>query len=269
MRRIGMVSLIGAGPGDPELLTVKALKRIQNAEVVVYDRLVSQDIMDLVPPKTALYPVGKKPRSHPIPQEEINQLLVDLAREGKRVARLKGGDPFIFGRGSEEAAELVKAGISYEVIPGITAAQGCASSLNLPLTHRGLATGLRYVTGHCQKDVPLDLDWASLADPNTTLVIYMGLAAIDEISAKLIEHGMPANMPAAAISKGTTSEERKVFGTLTTIGQQAKNANLPTPCLFMIGDVVGLKQALQVPAAFSGAKGDWADKRPHLEVING
>ncbi len=268
MRSIGKVSLIGAGPGDPELLTVKALKRIQNAEIVVYDRLVSQEIMDLVPPKTALYPVGKKPRSHPIPQEEINQLLVDLAREGKRVVRLKGGDPFIFGRGSEEAAELVIAGIDYEVVPGITAAQGCASSLNLPLTHRGLATGLRYVTGHCQKDIPLDLDWASLADPNTTLVVYMGLSAIEQISGKLIEHGMPANMPAVAISKGTTSEERKVFGTLSSIGDLAKAARLPAPTLFMIGDVVGLKEALELPECI-GSEESWSEKRPHLEVING
>ncbi|AEV36711.1 Siroheme synthase (Uroporphyrinogen-III C-methyltransferase/Precorrin-2 dehydrogenase/Sirohydrochlorin ferrochelatase) [Pseudovibrio sp. FO-BEG1] len=268
MRGIGKVSLIGAGPGDPDLLTVKALKRIQDAEVVVYDRLVSQEIMDLVPPKTALYPVGKKPKSHPIPQEEINQLLVDLAKEGKRVVRLKGGDPFIFGRGSEEAAELVTAGVEYEVVPGITAAQGCASSLNLPLTHRGLATGLRYVTGHCQRDVPLDLDWASLADPNTTLVIYMGLAAIAEISTKLVEHGMPAEMPAVAISKGTTSEEQKVFGTLTTIGELAKEAKLPAPTLFMIGDVVGLKETLELPE-ITGSEGNWGEKRPHLEVING
>ncbi len=267
MRGIGKVSLIGAGPGDPDLLTVKALKRIQDAEVVVYDRLVSQEIMDLVPPRTALYPVGKRPKRHPVPQAEINQLLVDLAKEGKRVVRLKGGDPFIFGRGSEEAAELVIAGVDYEVVPGITAAQGCASSLNLPLTHRGLATGLRYVTGHCQKDVPLNLDWASLAEPDTTLVVYMGLAAIGEITTRLVEHGMPADMPAVAISKGTTSKEQKVFGTLTTIGEQARAAELPAPTLFIIGDVVGLKDSLELPSCSDNGK-KWCD-RPHLEVING
>ena len=182
---VGKVYLVGAGPGDPELLTLKAVRAIAEADVVVYDRLVPDSILATIGDGAARINVGKQATFHPVPQEEINDMLVRLGRAGRTVVRLKGGDPFIFGRGSEEAAELERAGIPYEVIPGITAAQGCAASARIPLTHRGLATSVRYVTGHRKANEPLDLDWATLADPETTLVVYMGLANIEEIAAKL------------------------------------------------------------------------------------
>jgi uroporphyrin-III C-methyltransferase len=190
----GMVHLIGAGPGDPDLLTLKALRLIQTADVVVYDRLVSTEIMALIPAATRLIDVGKLPKCHRVPQEAINALLVDLAREGLTVARLKGGDPLIFGRGSEEAADLRAAGVAVAYVPGITAAQGMAASSGVPLTHRGLATGVRYVTGHRAKDAKLDLDWGSLASEATTLVVYMGVQNIAEIAFQLMRHGMPASL---------------------------------------------------------------------------
>ena len=208
---VSKVLLVGAGPGDPELLTLKAARAIASADVVVYDQLVPAEILDLVPGGTTRINVGKRAGHHPVPQHEINQILVRLARTGRMVVRLKGGDPFIFGRGCEEALELDRAKIPYEVVPGITAAQGCAAAARIPLTHRGLATGVRYVTGHCRGDEPLDLDWGSLADPATTLVVYMGLANIDEIARNLIRHGLPGDTPAFAICQGTTSRERRVF----------------------------------------------------------
>jgi uroporphyrin-III C-methyltransferase len=170
----GIVYLVGAGPGDPELLTLKARRLLDEADVVVYDRLVSDDILALIPVGTAKISVGKQPRSHPVPQPEINALLARLASTGRTVVRLKGGDPFMFGRGSEEAAYLIEQGIAFSVVPGVTSASGCAAAVGLPLTHRGLATGVRFITGHCREDLELDLDWRGLADPNTTLVIYMG-----------------------------------------------------------------------------------------------
>ncbi|WP_350332940.1 uroporphyrinogen-III C-methyltransferase [Coralliovum pocilloporae] len=270
MKRIGTVSLIGGGPGDPELLTVKALRRIEQAEAVVYDRLISKDILDLVPPRTALYPVGKTPRNHPVPQHEINQMLVDLARSGLRVVRLKGGDPFIFGRGSEEALALVEAEVPFEIVPGITAAQGCASQLGVPLTHRGLATGVRYVTGHCREDKPLDLDWKSLADPDTTLVVYMGLSAIGQISHQLIAHGLDSETPVMAVSRGTTPDECHVTGTLATIAEQAKAAALPSPTLFMIGEVTRLGNILHPERLKDCAEVEASSRRPaRLEVVHG
>ncbi len=172
---VGKVYLVGAGPGDPELLTLKAARVIREADVVVYDRLVPASILATIGDGAARINVGKQAASHPVPQEEINDMLVRLGRAGRTVVRLKGGDPFIFGRGCEEAAELERARVPYEVIPGITAAQGCAASARIPLTHRGLATGVRYVTGHRKANEPLELDWRSLADPETTLVVYMGL----------------------------------------------------------------------------------------------
>lgn len=237
---LGSVCLVGAGPGDPELLTVKALRAIEGAEVVVYDRLVSDEILALIPEGTARINVGKQAGRHPVPQEEINQLLVRLARSGRKVVRLKGGDPFIFGRGGEEAAELAAAGIPYEVVPGITSAQGCAASVRMPLTHRGLASGVRYVTGHCKADEPLDLDWASLADPQTTLVVYMGLAHIEQIAAALIAHGLPPDTPALAVCQGTTPRERQVSSPLVLLPKAAASAHFQGPVLFVIGQVASL-----------------------------
>lgn len=236
----GKVLLIGAGPGDPDLLTVKALKAIQSADVVVYDRLVSPEIMALVPKETRLVDVGKQPKCHTVPQDQINALLVELAAKGNRVARLKGGDPLIFGRGSEEAEELRLAGIAYEYIPGITSAQGAATSTGVPLTHRGLATGVRYVTGHRAKDASLDLDWASLASEDTTLVVYMGAMNIADISANLRRHGMPDTLPVMAIASATTPREKRLVSTLDAIEDDVAQAGLKAPVLFVIGHVVSL-----------------------------
>lgn len=234
----GKVYLVGAGPGDPELLTLKAARVIAAADVVVYDRLVPAEIMDLVPGGAARFNVGKQSGHHAVPQDEINVLLVRLGRSGRTIVRLKGGDPFIFGRGCEEALELERAGIPYEVIPGITAAQGCAASARVPLTHRGLATGVRYVTGHCKSNEPLDLDWKSLADPDTTLVVYMGHANIDEIVSGLICHGLPGGTPVLAVCQGTTPRERRVCASLATVSSTVREAELDGPVIFIIGKVV-------------------------------
>jgi uroporphyrin-III C-methyltransferase len=237
---LGKVFLVGAGPGDPELLTIKAARAIAAAEVVVYDRLVGEEILHLIPPGATRINVGKQAGHHPIPQPEINRILIRAAHNGRHVVRLKGGDPFVFGRGCEEAAELARAGIPFEVIPGITAAQGCAASARVPLTHRALATGVRFVTGHCRADEPLELDWAGLADPATTLVVYMGLANIDQIVHQLIEHGLPGDTPAIAISQGTTARERKLSAPLLALPAAARGADLPGPVLFIIGRVAAL-----------------------------
>jgi uroporphyrin-III C-methyltransferase len=236
----GKVYLVGAGPGDPELLTLKAARLIAAADVVVYDRLVPAEIMDLVSGGAARINVGKQSGNHPVPQDEINVLLVKLARSGRTIVRLKGGDPFIFGRGCEEAFELDRAGIPYEVVPGITAAQGCAASARVPLTHRGLATGVRYVTGHCKSNEALGLDWASLADPDTTLVVYMGLANVDEIASGLIGHGLPGGTPVLAVCQGTTPRERRVYASLATLSSTIREAELDGPVVFIIGKVAAI-----------------------------
>ncbi|MFN3655669.1 MAG: uroporphyrinogen-III C-methyltransferase [Pseudolabrys sp.] len=233
----GKVLLVGAGPGDPDLLTLKAMRAIESADVIVYDRLVSEEILGLIPAGATRICVGKRPGHHPVPQSEISRLLVTLAGTNRLVVRLKGGDPFIFGRGCEEALELERAGVRYEVIPGITAAQGCAASARMPLTHRGLATGVRFVTGHCRADEPLDLDWASLADADTTLVVYMGSANIDEIVRELIAHGLPADTPALAVCDGTTRRERRLHGPLSQLPAMTWAACFSGPVLFVIGRV--------------------------------
>jgi uroporphyrin-III C-methyltransferase len=236
----GKVILVGAGPGDPELLTLKAARALAAAEIVVHDRLVGKEILDLIPPAAIRVNVGKRAGLHPIAQSGINLLLVSLARAGRNVVRLKGGDPFIFGRGCEEAAALSEAGIAYEVIPGITAAQGCAASARVPLTHRGLASGVRYVTGHSRGNAPLDLDWAGLADPDTTLVVYMGFLNIDDIVRELIVHGLPGDTPVLAVCQGTTSRERRLCAPLMRLPQAARTANFDGPILFIIGRVAAL-----------------------------
>ncbi|MBR9852389.1 MAG: uroporphyrinogen-III C-methyltransferase [Rhodobacteraceae bacterium] len=236
----GKVFLIGAGPGDPDLLTVKAVKALNAADVVVYDRLVSPEIMALVPKGTRLIDVGKQPKCHKVPQEGINALLVSLAAKGLCVARLKGGDPLIFGRGSEEAEELRLAGIALEYVPGITSAQGAATSTGVPLTHRGLATGVRYVTGHRAKDASLDLDWASLASEDTTLVVYMGAMNIEDISTKLRQNGLPGSLPVMAIASATTPREKRLVSTLDTVARDMATSDLSAPVLFIIGHVVSL-----------------------------
>lgn len=256
----GCVYLVGAGPGDPDLLTVKAVRLLRDAEVVVYDRLVSDEVLALVPRGAARLYVGKSTGRHTLRQDEINRLLADVARTGKRVVRLKGGDPFVFGRGSEEAEYLARHGIRFEVVPGVTAASGCAAAVNIPLTHRGLATSVRYVTGHLQDDGELQLDWQGLANPTTTLVIYMGGSTLRLLSQKLIEHGMPADTPAAAISNGTTPRQRVVFAHLHDIADQVVELDLAPPMLTIIGKVVDIAAVL-APARYIEAsrRGDLAE----------
>lgn len=243
----GKVFLIGAGPGDPDLLTLKALRLINSADVVVFDRLVSPEIMALVPATTRRISVGKTAGYHSVPQDQINALLVKLAQDGLTVARVKGGDPLIFGRGSEEAEELAAAGIPYAYVPGITAAQGAAASTGVPLTHRGLATGVRYVTGHRARDAELELDWDSLADPDTTLVVYMGAANMAEIAARLIAAGMPIDLPVLAVGHATTPREVRLPSTLARIAADLAAHPIEAPVLFMIGRVAGLYAAAGLP----------------------
>ncbi len=245
----GRIDLVGAGPGDPELLTLKALRCLERAEVVVYDRLVSSEIMELVPIGATRISVGKSAGNHTLPQREINDLLIRLAYAGHRVVRLKGGDPFIFGRGSEEALELAQRNISFDIIPGITAAQGCAAAAKIPLTHRGLSTGARYITGHCRNEEELDFDWQGLADPKTTLAVYMGRAHIAEITSKLMANGLAPDTPAIAIWRGTTAKQVELLSTLERLAEDTAVVEFDGPLLFFIGKVVGLARALnQKPA---------------------
>lgn len=234
------VYLVGAGPGDPELLTLKAVKILAKADVIVHDRLVSDAVMKVAPDHAMCISVGKSPGQHSYRQSEINALLIHLAGQGHRViVRLKGGDPFIFGRACEEIEALEAHGIAWDIVPGITAAQGCAASARLPLTHRGMARSLRFVTGHCRADTPLDFDWKGLADPQTTLVFYMGHAAAAEISAKLIAHGLRADMPALCVSQGTTPRETRLSTRLDRLPADLKSAQMPSPILIIIGEAVG------------------------------
>lgn len=244
MRAVGRVSLVGAGPGDPDLMTVKARRLIEEAGVVVYDRLVSDAILDLIPAGAAKINVGKQPNNHPVPQAEINQMLVRLAKAGRRVVRLKGGDPLMFGRGGEEALALSAADVRFDIVPGITSAQGSAAVLNVPLTHRGLASSVRYLTGHCRSDAPLDFDWQGLADPETTLVVYMGLANIEEIAERLIAHDRAPDTPAMAVANATRADQSHLISTLAGLAADVREADLQSPVMFVIGDVVSLAPTL-------------------------
>jgi len=239
----GEVYLVGAGPGDPDLLTFRALRLMQQADVVLYDRLVSDGVLDLVRREADRVYVGKKRAQHALPQNKINQLLVDLAKSGKRVLRLKGGDPFIFGRGSEEIEDLFKNDIPFQVIPGITAASGCASYAGIPLTHRDFAQSCVFVTGHLQSDA-LDLNWEQLCQPSQTVVVYMSLTGLDIICKQMIVHGSPADLPAALIQQGTTSDQRVVCGTLNTLPGLVAKLKIKPPTLLIIGEVVQLHSTL-------------------------
>ena len=247
----GHVHLIGAGPGDPELLARRALRLLIEADVVVYDRLVSRALRARIPACTRRIAVGKLPKAHKVPQDGINAMLIDLARQGLRVARVKGGDPLIFGRGSEEAEACRAVGIACDYTPGITSAQGAACSTGVPLTHRGLATGVRYVTGHRARDGALDLDWASLASGDTTLVVYMGVANIAEISGKLIAHGLAAETPVLAVASATTPRETRVLSDLAGIAAAVADAQPEAPVLFIIGRVVSLYESALLAAALA------------------
>jgi uroporphyrin-III C-methyltransferase/precorrin-2 dehydrogenase/sirohydrochlorin ferrochelatase len=239
---VGMVHLVGAGPGDPDLLTMKAHRLLQRADVVVYDRLVSTEVLAMTRRDAERIYVGKRRGNHSLPQDEINARLVALARAGKSVVRLKGGDPFVFGRGGEEIEALAHSGIAVEVVPGVTAALGCAASAGIPLTHRDHAQTCVFVTGH-RKEGTLDLDWPMLARPRQTVVIYMGVEALPTIASQLVAHGLPASTPVALIENGTTDRERRVVGTLATIERQAMRIRLEGPTLCLVGEVVGLALA--------------------------
>jgi uroporphyrin-III C-methyltransferase/precorrin-2 dehydrogenase/sirohydrochlorin ferrochelatase len=239
----GEVYLVGGGPGDPDLLTFRALRLMQQADVVVYDRLVSKQVLELVRRDAEKLYAGKERDNHAIPQEDINQLLVRLAKEGKRVLRLKGGDPFIFGRGGEEIETLAAEGIPFQVVPGITAASGCAAYSGIPLTHRDYSQAVVFVTGHLQ-DGTVNLNWKALAQPNQTVVFYMGLHGVSAICAGLTGHGMPASTPVALIQQGTTLNQRVFVSTLEKLPGLLLKENIKAPTIIIVGEVVQLHEKL-------------------------
>lgn len=239
----GKVWLVGAGPGDAELLTLKALRAINNADIIFYDYLVSEDIRALFPSHIPAHYVGKAKNQHSIKQEDLNQLLVTQAQAGLNVCRIKGGDPFVFGRGGEELLELRSAGIDAEVIPGITSASGCSTYADIPLTHRGLSQGCTFVTGHAEKS--LDVNWAALAQLNHTLVFYMGLTRADEIAAQLLAGGLAADTPVAIIENGCRKDQRDIISDLHDFPAAVVREQVQSPALIIVGEVVRMKAQLQ------------------------
>ncbi len=242
---LGLVSLVGAGPGDPDLLTLKALRLLQEADVIVYDRLVSGEVLKLARTDAEKIDVGKASSHHTLPQDEINQLLVERARRGQQVVRLKGGDPLVFGRGGEELEILQRAGIPFQIVPGVTAAIGCAAYAGIPLTHRDHAQSVTFVTGHSREGLGSSVDWARLVNPQQTLVVYMGVQALPQIREQLIAHGYDPTTPAAIIERGTTPAQRVVTGTLSTLYTRATAVGIVSPALIVIGQVARLHDQLR------------------------
>ncbi len=245
--RPARVTLVGAGPGDPELLTLKAANALRNASLVLYDHLVSKAVLKLVPPGADLVYVGKESGHHTLPQEGIIDMMVRLAKSGRRLVRLKGGDPYIFGRGGEEAQGLAAAGVPFDVIPGISAAQGAAAAAGIPLTHRDHAEALVFATGHLRgegSERGVDLDWPLLARPRQTVVIYMGVGTLPVISAQLQAHGLAGDTPAALIERATLPDQRTVIGTLATLPELARRHDVRAPALIMIGTVVSVQREI-------------------------
>lgn len=259
MHAIGTVYLVGAGPGDPDLLTVKAHRLLREASVVVYDRLVSEQVLALVPQGIARLYVGKTAGTHVVPQHEINELVASLALAGRDVVRLKGGDPFVFGRGGEEALYLHERGVPFEVVPGITAAVACAAYAGIPVTHRGIASGVHLLTGHCRGTLPLELDWHALADPQTTLVVYMGLANLRRIRDGLLAAGRDGATPVAVVADGTLASQHRLLTTLGRMVADTEAAAIAAPAVLIIGAVVALATRL-----------DWFDPTAaHEQPANG
>ena len=260
----GKVWLVGAGPGDPDLLTVKALRLLQSAEVVVHDRLTPEALLDLAPPGARRIDVGKRKSRHTLPQDDINQLLVALGREGLRVVRLKGGDPFVFGRGGEELLALREAGVEAEVVPGVTSALAAAAGAGAPLTHRGLAQAVTFVTGHAAvKDGEAgepQLDWSVLSQPNHTLVVYMGVTTAAVLAGRLISAGREPGTPALVVENASRPDERRVLTTLAELPKAA--AGLDGPALLVIGEVAALAEVETIVASAEGAPATQAERRP-------
>lgn len=242
----GEVALVGAGPGDPDLLTLQAFRFIQQADVVIFDRLVSEEIMALLPDNCERIYVGKKQADHRVPQDGINQLLVDYAKQNKKVLRLKGGDPFVFGRGGEEAQFLLANGIACHIVPGMTAASACSSYAGIPLTHRQVAQSCTLITGNVQDNGALDLPWQTLNDKKQTIVFYMGIKSLPIITEQLVNAGRNKNTPAALIRKGTHVDQQVVIGTLDNLDKLVKQHNIKPPSLIIIGDVVKTFNAEQL-----------------------
>ncbi len=244
MMNKGFVSLVGAGPGDAELLTIKALRLLRAADVVIYDRLVSADILELIPTGVSRISVAKSPGKHNVPQDQINEIIVNLAKTGRRIVRLKGGDPYMFGRGGEEVLALKQHNIPFEVVPGITAAAGCSAYSGIPLTHRGISRRVQFITAHFNNDEPLDLNWQSIADPDSTLVIYMGLANLSLVISSLIVAGLSSSTPAAAVQNGTTDSQQRVIAPLDQLNDAIREKGMMAPVMIIIGEVVTLADEL-------------------------